>query len=62
MGLCRARRRRLVGIGGGALPLELFSGPSAFQLSLYRTLDSIASTATSYTRRAEAEVGKGSHG
>ena len=62
MGLCRARRRRLVGIGAGALAPELFFGPSAFQLSLYRTLDSIASAATSYTRCAEAEVGKGSHG
>lgn len=62
MGLCRARRRRLAGIGGSTLTLELFSGPTAFQLSLYRTLDSIASTTTSYTRCAEAEVGKGSHG
>jgi hypothetical protein len=59
MGLRGARRRRLVGIGASALTL---SGLGAFQLSLYRTLDSIASTTTSYTRSAEAEVGKGSHG
>jgi hypothetical protein len=62
MGIGRARRRRHVGIRGSPLPLELFSGPSAFQFSVLRTLDPTAPAATSYTGCAEAEAGKGSYG